>query len=476
LRNYSKGRLPCSGRNNPVRPANGSARWIVFLGPFSFGGPKSSTANRSATARLAAAIFFPQRPGLRLTSHGYSPSVLDKVVRSSARQASFDEAAEALADLAEVTISGRHVGRIAAELGQQFEAERDHQVQQFLAHQLKSEVETRPALAVVGVDGGRLQIREEGDGPGAHNGSWREDKIAVLATAVVATSESDPEPDLPACFRDQSYVEKLVRGIGGQSAMSPSDPQLECPTVTLPMVTDKEDSPKKPPELLVRTYVASTRSSDEFGPMVAAEAQRRNFNSAVHRVFLGDGAAWIWKLHHLHFPNFQGIVDFLHVLGHLFAAAKAAEAETAKRWAVFQAWAEACWRGQVVQVIEELRVLRDQLQPAQEGDAQHSADDDPRKILSEELGYLDRNQGRMEYPSYRQRGLPWTSSHVESTVKLFNRRVKGSEKFWGTTGAEAILQLQAAFLSEDDRLRRHLKTRPCTPYRNYKAREDRQAA
>jgi hypothetical protein len=249
-------------------------------------GPKSSTANQSAITRLATAIFFSQRPGLRLTSHSYSPSVLDKVVRSSARQTSFDEAAEALADLAEVTISGRHVGRIAAELGQQFEAERDHQVEQFLAHQLKSEVETRPALAVVGVDRGQLQIRDEGDGPGAHNGSWREDKITVLATVAVATSELDREPDLPACFRDQNYVENLVCGIGGQSAISPSDPQLECPTVTLPMATDKEDSPRKPPELLVRTYVASTRSSDEFGPMVAAEAQRRNFNSAVHRVFL----------------------------------------------------------------------------------------------------------------------------------------------------------------------------------------------
>jgi hypothetical protein len=55
------------------------------------------------------------------------------------------------------------------------------------------------------------------------------------------------------------------------------------------MATDKEDSPRKQPELLVRTYVASTRSSDEFGPMVAAEAQRRNFNGAVHKTFLGDG-------------------------------------------------------------------------------------------------------------------------------------------------------------------------------------------
>ena len=61
-------------------------------------------------------------------------------------------------------------------------------------------------------------------------------------------------------------------------------------------------------------------------------------------------------------------------------------------------------------------------------------------------------------------------------MKIFNRRVKGSEKFWGETGAEAILQLRAAFLSEDDRLGRYLKIRPCSPFRTYKSREDREAA
>ncbi len=82
----------------------------------------------------------------------------------------------------------------------------------------------------------------------------------------------------------------------------------------------------------------------------------------------------------------------------------------------------------------------------------------------------------MDYPRYRQEGLPWTSSHVESTVKLFNRRVKGTEKSWGEAGAEEILQLRAAFLSEDGRLEEYLKSRACSPFRTYKAREDRQAA
>ena len=40
----------------------------------------------------------------------------------------------------------------------------------------------------------------------------------------------------------------------------------------------------------------------------------------------------------------------------------------------------------------------------------------------------------MQYDAYRREGLPITSSHMESTVKRFNRRVKGTEKFWSEEG------------------------------------------
>jgi hypothetical protein len=42
------------------------------------------------------------------------------------------------------------------------------------------------------------------------------------------------------------------------------------------------------------------------------------------------------------------------------------------------------------------------------------------------------------------------SSHVESTVKQINYRVKGTEKFWTEEGAEALLQLRADYLSDDE--------------------------
>jgi hypothetical protein len=41
------------------------------------------------------------------------------------------------------------------------------------------------------------------------------------------------------------------------------------------------------------------------------------------------------------------------------------------------------------------------------------------------------------------------SSIIESTVKQIGRRVKGSEKFWTEEGVEAVLQLRADYLSDD---------------------------
>src|SRR5687768_10754103 len=49
----------------------------------------------------------------------------------------------------------------------------------------------------------------------------------------------------------------------------------------------------------------------------------------------------------------------------------------------------------------------------------------------------------------RREGLPTTGRLVESLVGEFNARVKGRQKFWNRpAGAEAILQVRAALLSE----------------------------
>lgn len=162
-----------------------------------------------------------------------------------------------------------------------------------------------------------------------------------------------------------------------------------------------------------------------------------------------------------HFRDFTPILDLVHAVEHLYEAARSVHADVALRWEEYLRWARACWSGQIHLVIDELRAHQQRLGlPPQGCEAT-----DPRQILAEAIGYLENNATRMDYPLYRRQGLPTTSAHMESFVKEINARVKGTEKFWndGASG-EAILQIRAAALCDDDRLCNFLRRRPGHPF------------
>ena len=79
------------------------------------------------------------------------------------------------------------------------------------------------------------------------------------------------------------------------------------------------------------------------------------------------------------------------------------------------------------------------------------------------LAYVERNRQRMDYPRYRRMGLPVSSSLVESLIKQINHRVKETEQFWNDGGLEAVLQVRAAHLSQDDRAEAFHQRRPRGP-------------
>jgi hypothetical protein len=416
---------------------------------------------------------------LRLGSHKFSPAILGKIVRVAARDGSFDAAAESLADLAEVTISGRQVGRIAHEVGAQLRHDRDQRVEASPSQHAKPESPVAPRLAVVEIDGGRLQTRSEkpGQGPGIHDPAWREDKIADLLTMSTQSHDHDPHPDLPRCFTKKREVVELIQGISGQGALADVIEAIadEPPALTLvePAEAEERPAPLWPPKPLVRTCVAMLESSDKFGPMVAAEARRRNLFGAQSRVFLGDGGAWIWTLQRTLFPTFEPVVDFVHVLAHVYLAAKAVGGPATGIWQRYLDWATACWQGRVATVLEQLTATLAEMPPPPGG--QEVKPTDPDEVIRLTIGYLANNLPRMDYPRYRRAGLPTCSGLVESLVKQFNRRVKGTEKFWYPTHAETILQLRAAYLCEDERLSKHMKNHPVSCFRRYETAKRRKA-
>jgi hypothetical protein len=210
------------------------------------------------------------------------------------------------------------------------------------------------------------------------------------------------------------------------------------------------------PERLVRTVLGSIAGSHDFGKQMAREAKRRRFPEARAKVFLGDGLPWNWSIRKQHFSDFTAILDFTHVLSYLFLAAKCVHEKADDAWDQYLVWMRGAWQGEIAQVLEELRAW----QTKRGAPPEDAPDHDPRQVLAKTITYLTNNQDRMRYPDYRCEGLPVTTAWMESLVKEMNYRVKGTEMFWNDPeGAEAILQVRAAALCDDDRLAMHLGTR-----------------
>jgi hypothetical protein len=140
------------------------------------------------------------------------------------------------------------------------------------------------------------------------------------------------------------------------------------------------------------------------------------------------------------------ILDFIHAMSYVYAAAKAVGEDAVGGWLLYAEWIVWVWRGKVGLVIEELQQWQQRHGEPGKGEAETS----PRRVVAKALRYFRNNQGGMKYDDYRQQGLPLVSSLVESMVKQVSRRVKGTEKFWGEEGAEAILQLRADYLSDGE--------------------------
>src|SRR5262249_22579738 len=121
-----------------------------------------------------------------------------------------------------------------------------------------------------------------------------------------------------------------------------------------PRSEKKAPPARAPPRRLVRTCVASLHDSRSFGPLVAAEAQGRDFYRARQRAFLGDGQAYNRSTQRGDFPDFEPIVDLPHVLCYLYLAAWATDGEEARRWSLYLCWLRARWQGRVGAVIAAL--------------------------------------------------------------------------------------------------------------------------
>lgn len=256
-----------------------------------------------------------------------------------------------------------------------------------------------PELLLVAVDGGRVHTTEVNPETGSR---WREDKVACVASVRPGRDGEKPKP-------------------------------------------------------LVQTYVATMDKSEPFGEGVRLEAEKRGARRAEQVIVMGDGADWIDSLALREFPGAVRIVDWFHTVEHLHECRRALYPDGSRSGEAFvERLEEHLWEGDVEAVERTLRKRAEAL-PIPPDDAGPSH---PRRVLERNAEYLRKRAESMRYADYRARGWPIGSGLVESAVKRFNKRVKGTEMSWTIAGVEPILRLRALWLSEDSRWDRHWRTQP----------------
>ena len=142
-----------------------------------------------------------------------------KIVHAGVNSVSYQQASRDLAELADLRVAPKPVERMARKIGQERIDQRDVAVESHkrLPLTVKDAVanpkRSCPQVAMVSIDGGRLQIRSERSEP-KQDSHWRESKVAVLETYQSDVHQADPDPDVPRCFLDLKRTKEMVRGLG----------------------------------------------------------------------------------------------------------------------------------------------------------------------------------------------------------------------------------------------------------------------
>jgi hypothetical protein len=312
------------------------------------------------------------------------------VAREAATQ-SFDNAARALNIDWGTSFDGKQIQRWGEALGRTRVEARRKELESFQAGCLPDCPENEHQLLVIGGDGGRVQTREKNPETGSR---WKEDKVLTITSCL------------------------------------------------------KGNGVDRPPQKLLTTCLATMEDAKTFGQLARLEAEKRGIRKAVEVIGIHDGGHWIDPLWEQHFGCHQRILDYYHAAEHLHEVARAVyPADSSSAGTLAEQLVTLLWEGQIDPLLDRLRELSAQAGEPLETDGPGH----PRRVLSSNIGYFQRHRDHTDYPAYRAKGWPIGSGITESGVKLFGKRVKGTEQFWSVCGAEAILALRSMWLSEDER-------------------------
>jgi hypothetical protein len=336
----------------------------------------------------------------------------------------FKESAGFFAQLFDLEVA-ESVGREVAQ-----EAPADYEA--FYAQRPVPPEESEGALLVVSFDGkGVPMIKEE----------------AVTLKAKVGTGE-----------KRQRKKEALV-GVSYTVDAKPRSPEGLAELLVDPEAArarrQREDTREDAPRAQqVRRLASLVRTKQAVMELIRADAERRDPQHRKPLVVLLDGALCLWSLAPRLFREWRRVtcvLDIMHVVGYLWAAANALFGERSKRgtrWV--QAKLTEILRGRVGYVIGGLRQLL----------TKRRLRKSVQETLAKVIIFFQNHRRWMQYDGYLAAGLPVGTGVVESACgSVVKHRMEGEGKRWSLEGAEAILALRSLKKSHDNDLRDYWRFR-----------------
>ena len=153
-------------------------------------------------------------------------------------------------------------------------------------------------------------------------------------------------------------------------------------------------------------------------------------------VFITDGAPWLKNWIEDAFPQATSMLDFYHLLEHLYQFSEAffADAEQGIRWVEQQK--ELLLESQAKEVIANVNGL--------------TASNRKQPVKAKLLGYLNANLSRMDYRHYQRIGCGIIGSGaIESAHRtVVQKRMKLSGQRWSKKGAQHLLNLRVIYMNQ----------------------------
>lgn len=181
-------------------------------------------------------------------------------------------------------------------------------------------------------------------------------------------------------------------------------------------------------------YLAQMGSHRSFSEKMEMLIEDYTINQQ-QMVFISDGAPWLKNWIEDAFPQATSILDFYHLLEHLYAFAEAffVDASEAMLWVEQQK--ALLLESHSEMVIDHVNGL--------------AAPRGKQRIKTKLLAYLNANRGRMDYKYYQSIGCGIIGSGaIESAHRtVVQKRMKLSGQRWSKTGAQHMLHLRVIYMN-----------------------------